>query len=81
VAFSSPTLVPRDVVFGRFASVGGVKDSWAVPLFILRVAFAEALPTDEDPMPMDGNPHPMPGNLHQFEQSLCCRNIKKSVGI
>jgi hypothetical protein len=47
--------------------VGGVKDSWIVPLFILTADFAEALPTDEDPMPIDGNPHPMSGNLHQFE--------------
>ncbi|KAM0900535.1 hypothetical protein ACQ4PT_020580 [Festuca glaucescens] len=59
VAFSSPALVPRDVVFGRFASVGGIKDSWTVPMFILMAEFAEALPADEDPMPMDGNPHPM----------------------
>ncbi|KAM0912257.1 hypothetical protein ACQ4PT_012946 [Festuca glaucescens] len=65
-AFSSPAVVPRDVVFGRFATVGGVKDSWNVPLFILTAEFAEELPADEDPMPPDGNPHPMPGNLQQF---------------
>jgi hypothetical protein len=62
-AFPSPALVPRDVVFGRFASVGGVKDSWTVPLYILTAEFAEELPADEDPMPPDGNPHPLPGNL------------------
>jgi hypothetical protein len=62
-AFPSPALVPRDVVFGRFASVGGVKDSWTVPLYILTAEFAEELPANEDPMPPDGNPHPLPGNL------------------
>jgi hypothetical protein len=66
-AFPSPSLVPRDVVFGRFASVGGVKDSWNVPLFIRTAEFAEELPADEDPMPPDGNPHPLPGNLHPMD--------------
>jgi hypothetical protein len=65
-AFSVPALVPRDVVFGRFASVGAMKDTWIVPLFILTAEFAEELPADEDPMPPDGNPHPMPGNLQQM---------------
>jgi hypothetical protein len=63
-SFPSPQLVPRDVVFGRFANVGGgVKESWTAPLYILTADFADALPADEDPMPPDGNPHPMPDNL------------------
>ncbi|KAM0889518.1 hypothetical protein ACQ4PT_027648 [Festuca glaucescens] len=66
-AFPSPSLVPRDVVFGRFASVGGVKDSWTIPLFILTAEFADVLPADEDPMPPDGNLHPMPGNMQQCD--------------
>jgi hypothetical protein len=55
--------VPRDVVFGKFASVGGIKESWTTPVYILMANFADALPADEDPMPPDGNAHPMPGNL------------------
>jgi hypothetical protein len=62
-SFSSPALVPRDVVFGKFSTVGGVKETWTAPVFILSAEFAEQLPADEDPMPPDGNPHPMPGNL------------------
>ncbi|KAM0870932.1 hypothetical protein ACQ4PT_039719 [Festuca glaucescens] len=62
-SFPSPALVPRDVVFGKFATVGGVKESWTAPVFILSADFADVLPADEDPMPLDGNPHPLPGNL------------------
>ncbi|KAM0890502.1 hypothetical protein ACQ4PT_027029 [Festuca glaucescens] len=62
-SFPSIPAVPRDVVFGRFASVGGARDSWTAPVFILSADFADVLPADEDPMPPDGNPHPMPGNL------------------
>jgi hypothetical protein len=62
-SFVSPALVPRDVVFGKFSTVGGVRESWTAPVFILSADFAEQLPADEDPMPPDGNPHPMPGNL------------------
>jgi hypothetical protein len=62
-SFPSPQLVPRDVVFGKFASVGGITESWTALVYILSAVFADALPTDEDPMPPDGNPHPMPGNL------------------
>jgi hypothetical protein len=62
-SFPSPQLVPRDVVFAKFASVGGVKESWTAPVFILSADFADALPADEDQMPPDGNPHPLPGNL------------------
>jgi hypothetical protein len=62
-SFPSPQLVPRDVVFGKFASIGGVKESWTAPVYILTADFAEVLPADEDPMPLDGNPHPFPGEL------------------
>ncbi|KAM0880257.1 hypothetical protein ACQ4PT_033714 [Festuca glaucescens] len=61
--FPSPALVPRDVAFGKFATVGGVKESWTAPVFILTAHFADVLPANEDPMPLDGNPHPLPGNL------------------
>ncbi|KAK1662872.1 hypothetical protein QYE76_051031 [Lolium multiflorum] len=61
--FTSPQLVPRDVVFGKYASVGGIKETWTAPVYILTADFADALPADEDPMPPDGNPHPLPGNL------------------
>ncbi|KAK1694992.1 hypothetical protein QYE76_011689 [Lolium multiflorum] len=60
---SSGRLVPRDVVFGKFATVGGAKESWTAPVYILTAEFAEALPADEDQMPPDGNPHPFPGEL------------------
>jgi hypothetical protein len=64
-SFTSPALVPRDVVLGKFSTVGGVKESWTAPVFILSAEFAKQFPADEDPMPPDGNPHPMPGNLQQ----------------
>jgi hypothetical protein len=62
-SFPLPAHVPRSVVFGRFAMVGGVKESWTAPVYILTAEFADALPGDEDPMPPNGNPHPLPGNL------------------
>jgi hypothetical protein len=62
-SFPSPQLVPRDVVFGKFATVGGVKESWTSLVYILSTDFADALSDDEDQMPPDGNPHPLPGNL------------------
>jgi hypothetical protein len=62
-SFSSPQLVPRDVVFGKFASVGGVKETWIAPLYILTANFVDDLPADEDQRPPDGNPHPLPGDL------------------
>ncbi|KAM0838319.1 hypothetical protein ACQ4PT_061057 [Festuca glaucescens] len=46
-----------------FASVGGVKELWTAPVYILTVDFADALLADEDQMPPDGNPHPFPGEL------------------
>jgi hypothetical protein len=55
--------VSRDVVFGRFASIGGAKESWSAPMYILTADFADTLPADEDPMPPNGNPHPLPGQL------------------
>jgi hypothetical protein len=48
VAFPSEAKVPRDVVFSKFASVGGVKESWTAACFILTAEFADALPHDED---------------------------------
>jgi hypothetical protein len=62
-SFPSPQLVPRDVVFGKFGTVGGVRESWTAPVFILSADFADVLPADEDQMPLDGNPHPLPGQL------------------
>uniref|UniRef100_A0ACD5ZVU5 Uncharacterized protein n=1 Tax=Avena sativa TaxID=4498 RepID=A0ACD5ZVU5_AVESA len=62
-SFPSPQLVPRDVVFGKFASVGDAKETWTAPVFILSADFADALPADKYPMPPDGNPHPMLGQL------------------
>jgi hypothetical protein len=47
-SFPSPAHVPRDVVFGKFANVGGVRESWTAPIYILTAKFADALPTDED---------------------------------
>jgi hypothetical protein len=62
-SFPSPQLVPRDVVFCKYASVGGIKESWTAPIYILTAVFADALHVDKDLMPPDGNPHPMPGNF------------------
>ncbi|KAK1649168.1 hypothetical protein QYE76_066973 [Lolium multiflorum] len=63
VAFQSEAKVPRDIVFTKYASVGGVKESWTASCFILTAEFADELPHDEDQMPLNGNPHPMPGLL------------------
>jgi hypothetical protein len=62
-SFPSPALVPRDGVFGQYASVGGIRKSWTVALYILTADFADALRADEDQMPPDGNPHPLLGHL------------------
>jgi hypothetical protein len=51
------------VVFGKYATVGGVRKSWTATVYILTAGFADALPADEDQMPPDGNPHPLPGQL------------------
>jgi hypothetical protein len=61
--FPPPQLVPRDVVFGKFGTVGGVRESWSAPVYILTADFADILPADEDQMPVDGNLHPFPGEL------------------
>jgi hypothetical protein len=62
-SFPSPALVPRDVVFGDYANIGGVRESWTAVCYILTADFADMLPHDEDQMPVDGNPHPLPGQL------------------
>jgi hypothetical protein len=62
-AFPSPQTVPRDVVFGDYATVGGSRQGWTAACYVLTADFADAAPPDEDPMPLDGNPHPLPGNL------------------
>jgi hypothetical protein len=62
-SFPSPALVPRDVVFGDYATIGGVRETWTAVCYILTADFADMLPHDEDQMPVDGNPHPMPGQL------------------
>ena len=66
-SFPDNLLVPRDVVFRKFANVGGVVVSWTASCSILTATFAEQLPRDEDVMPVDGNPHPMPGHLQPAE--------------
>jgi hypothetical protein len=62
-SFLSIASVPRDVVFGKFGTIGGVRESWTAVVYILTAEFADALPADEDQMPLDGNPHPLPGQL------------------
>ncbi|KAM0846425.1 hypothetical protein ACQ4PT_055676 [Festuca glaucescens] len=63
VTFTSPALVPRDIVFRNYANLGNAKESWTAPCYILTAGFADIFPADEDQMPPDGNPHPLPGNL------------------
>jgi hypothetical protein len=62
-SFPSIASVLRDVVIGKFSSVGGVRESWTAVVYILTADFADALPADVDQMPLDGNPHPLPGQL------------------
>jgi hypothetical protein len=63
-SYPSAALVPRDIVFGNYANLGGVHESWTAPCYVLdSIGFADQLPGDEDQMPLDGNPHPLPGNL------------------
>jgi hypothetical protein len=62
-SFPSPAFVPRDLVFGKYATVGGVRSSWTATVYILLADFADALPADEDQMSPDGNPHPLPWHL------------------
>jgi hypothetical protein len=61
-SFPSIASVPRDVVIGKFSTVGGVRESWTAAVYILTADFADALPGDEDQMPLDGNPHPFQDN-------------------
>jgi hypothetical protein len=62
-SYPSTALVPRDVVISRYANLGGARESWTAPCYILDADIADVMPPDEDPMPFDGNPHPMPGML------------------
>jgi hypothetical protein len=62
-SFTSPALVPRDVVFGHYAHPGAVKETWTSAYYILTAEFVDVFPADEDQMPPDGNPHPLPGHL------------------
>jgi hypothetical protein len=55
--------VPRYIVFGNYANIGDLKETWKAPCYVMGAEFADVLPTDEDQMPLDGNPHPLPGNL------------------
>jgi hypothetical protein len=58
VSYPSTALVPRDIVFGNYANIGGVRESWTAPCYILApAAFAEQIPEDADQMPPNGNPH------------------------
>jgi hypothetical protein len=61
--FSSPVLVPRDVVLGKFATIRGVKESSTAPMYFLTADFADTLPAVEDQMQPNGNPHHFPGDL------------------
>jgi hypothetical protein len=63
-SFNSPALVPRNVVFGNYTNLGGFKDSWTAPCYVLTVDFSDIIPRDEDQMCANGNPHPLPSNLH-----------------
>jgi hypothetical protein len=54
--FPSPTLVPHDVVFSNYNSLGAVRESWTAPCYILSVDFDEVLPADEDQMPLVETP-------------------------
>ncbi|KAM0827988.1 hypothetical protein ACQ4PT_067840 [Festuca glaucescens] len=63
ITFDSPASVPRDIVFGNYANIGDLKETWTAPCYVMGAEFADALPADEDQMPPDGNPHPLPGNL------------------
>ena len=76
VTFNSPQLVPRDVVFGEYSSLGAVRVSWTTPCYILSVDFAEVLPADEYPMPFDGNPHPLLATCSTMRETLWSLSIQ-----
>jgi hypothetical protein len=40
-SFPSVALVPRDVVFGKFGTVGGFRESWTTAVYVLSAEFAE----------------------------------------
>ncbi|KAK1615922.1 hypothetical protein QYE76_021439 [Lolium multiflorum] len=63
ITFDSPASVPRDIVFGNYANIGDLKETWTAPCYVMGADFVYDLPADEDQMPPDGNPHPLPGNL------------------
>ncbi|KAM0886010.1 hypothetical protein ACQ4PT_029953 [Festuca glaucescens] len=63
VTFDSLASVPRDIVFGNYANIGDVKETWTTPCYVMGADFADVLPADEDQMPLDGNPHPLPSNM------------------
>jgi hypothetical protein len=67
-------------VFGRFASVGGAKESWTAPVYILTADFADALPADGDPMPPNGNPHPFPGQLQHNNGNMFVQPQYPEIG-
>jgi hypothetical protein len=63
ITFDSPASVPRDIVFGNYANLGDLKETWTAPCYVMGADIVDDLPADEDQMPPDGNPHPLPGNL------------------
>jgi hypothetical protein len=70
ITFDSPASVPRYIVFGNYANIGDLKETWKAPCYVMGAEFADVLPTDEDQMPPNGNPQPMRGqmqnNPHMF---------------
>jgi hypothetical protein len=63
VTFDSTASVRRDIVFGRYANIGDLKETWTASCYVMGAKFADVLPADDDQMPLDGNPHPLPGHL------------------
>jgi hypothetical protein len=63
ITYDSPASVPRDIVFGNYANLGDLKETWTAPCYVMGADVVNDLPADEDQMPPDGNPHPLPGNL------------------
>jgi hypothetical protein len=61
--FPSAALVPRDVVFGNYTILGGVRQTWTSVCYVLTVDFGDFLHHDEDQMLVNGNPHPLTGQL------------------
>ena len=66
-----PKFVPRSIVVTQ---LGGAKQSWSVPVFLLRSSDWNAHvhdipPPPEDPLPDNGNPHPLYGADATAEQA------------